>query len=573
MRLDRSSPIGWALPLLFIVGAFLLTRLLFLDSDAPLYAGTEYATIDEFYYATKALFWNRQHLYDRYADIMNHFPFQWLSNVATWIGLELLGTNFYGFRISAVIAGLITLIATYHLVARRFGILYGLFCAAYLLVDYHFMLASRIVEPTIYRTAIMLICLLLAREYLKAVVASPTGEASIWRRLFYTSVVAALYLLEYPTNYFVMVCWFLMLVVCERLTPIAMLWRAVQFFAVVAIAVGLYLLLIQSQGFYLDAPLLFLQVHAPRLAVNDHFVSAIVNNGIKLFRTQFLVNVPVMQLVFVAAGIAFGTLALRRWLTDTQNRQSADLNTRFDLVLALMLAGTLGHILLDNSYAVRKPIILLPLLLIALCYAVNAARKRVRWAAFAPVFLGGILCYSAAAHIPLAYQKLFADPRYSLRDASMAMAKYDGYYFLDGYAWVYSLYNNILPIGNNYLVDTIPDLGPSVPEFVRMYRQGTPTDPTLAILSSDPAYVSAGASFEAFEFLECSYEPRYYPTFVMARRGVAPGSAIFSAKVERHGDLSRPLELSGSLSECLFHNSLPTEFEPSAPLLGSQATE
>ncbi|MCM1156745.1 MAG: hypothetical protein NC392_15425 [Roseburia sp.] len=161
--------------LLFII--FFSFRLTALDADLPDYGKTGYQQVDEGSYSYLAL--NKMHYGVINPDFVNtevmqytapHLRTNFLENLFAYLGLQILGDNYYGLRIGSFICVLMdfallfvllkTLKTRYCLTENKviWVILFSL------TADFMFTVASRVVEPSTYR---MLFLELLLFIYIK----------------------------------------------------------------------------------------------------------------------------------------------------------------------------------------------------------------------------------------------------------------------------------------------------------------------------------------------------------------------------------------------------------------------
>ncbi len=204
---------------------YLLTRCLYLDSDAPPWNVAQYGAIDETYYTIPAF--NLFH-YGTLSHQAIPFvpddggPFAYLLNLLTWVALELFGNTFYGLRGGAVLAGLILLLLLSLILnasLKRSGeegrngvsnprwiVVVWLF---YLLTDFNFLLASRTAEPTLTRALALLCVLGLGYSTLLQSDSPLTGWKSAWAGGIATACVAFVY----PNNFFLIPAVFMAVVI------------------------------------------------------------------------------------------------------------------------------------------------------------------------------------------------------------------------------------------------------------------------------------------------------------------------------------------------------------------------
>ena len=164
--------------LIFIL--FFTTRLLFLDEDLPPWGIINYQPIDEGAYATLAL--NQYNYGNLSPDILGgevefitspHIRTNIIGNLFVYVGLKILGDNYWGLRISSVLCGFIIfvlficilklIVKDYCLPLEKQNIFIGGF-SLFFLLDFNFLMACRVVEPSIYR---LLFIMLVMVSFLK----------------------------------------------------------------------------------------------------------------------------------------------------------------------------------------------------------------------------------------------------------------------------------------------------------------------------------------------------------------------------------------------------------------------
>lgn len=151
---------------LFIV--FVALRMIFLDRDLPPFDIFNYQPIDEFWYNNTAF--NLYHYTDAKHRIVPYVESDSITpnlfgNLVSWFTLLLFGNNYYGLRSAPVLMSICFFILFFFTLRRycfsqepvsekkdsRSVNLWILAVLAYLVVDFSFVLASRVSEPTIFR--------------------------------------------------------------------------------------------------------------------------------------------------------------------------------------------------------------------------------------------------------------------------------------------------------------------------------------------------------------------------------------------------------------------------------------
>lgn len=175
--LEEKSGRFWIICLLSLI---YFMRIAFLDADVPAWGVSAYQPIDEGIYATLAL--NMQN-YGTVSpnEIIDGDPFLITSqelfnlplNIVTYLGMLILGDNYFGFRIGSVLIGYINLVMLAWIVKVLFekneALAEHRYEAAFLIAilyiaSFPVYIATRTVEPSIYR---MTFVLMIAACYMK----------------------------------------------------------------------------------------------------------------------------------------------------------------------------------------------------------------------------------------------------------------------------------------------------------------------------------------------------------------------------------------------------------------------
>ena len=135
---------------------FLLSRIIFLDSDSPKWDISNYQPIDELYYSTTAF--NLYHYHDWQHQVLSYVPSDsssenLLGNILCFSTLSVFGNNYFGLRMASVLAAfgvfvLMLFILKNYLTRRKFANIdlssnyvsvIILICLLYLLCDFSLM--------------------------------------------------------------------------------------------------------------------------------------------------------------------------------------------------------------------------------------------------------------------------------------------------------------------------------------------------------------------------------------------------------------------------------------------------
>ncbi|MBU0490148.1 MAG: hypothetical protein KKA07_12930 [Bacteroidetes bacterium] len=194
---------------------FLITRIVLLDRDCPPVNVSWYAPGDEPIYAGTAFDLFHYHSFSN--QVVPSIPtgkstLNFIGNIMTFCTLSVFGNNYYGMRMSAVLASFLVFLLMYWILQNYLGkqpysstklfpkyskvLLFC--CLLYLLCDFSFLVAGRIMEPTIFRMMSMIIVLwLFSSSYFEKHI------LSWWVPVLagFLSVVSVLFF--YPSNAFI----------------------------------------------------------------------------------------------------------------------------------------------------------------------------------------------------------------------------------------------------------------------------------------------------------------------------------------------------------------------------------
>lgn len=162
---------------------FIFLRIVYLESDVPITQLTEYAPIDETYYNSSAF--NLYHYGSFNHRVVSYVkndvaPTNILENIMTYMSLKIGGNNYYGLRMASVLAASLVMVFLYLFLCKlvfykppldttllgvhsekpyKMGLI--ILALIYMTIDFSFLLAGRIAEPTIFRMMAMMFIMLL----------------------------------------------------------------------------------------------------------------------------------------------------------------------------------------------------------------------------------------------------------------------------------------------------------------------------------------------------------------------------------------------------------------------------
>lgn len=152
--------------LIFVISfvTFYMLRVIALDADLPSYGKTGFQQVDEGSYSYLALnkinygVINPDNIIEEVEQYTApHLRTNFLGNLFTFAGLKILGDNYYGLRVGSVLCMFLNFVALYCLLGIidkrymigkayiKWGVMF------FMLFDFMLTVASRVVEPSVYR--------------------------------------------------------------------------------------------------------------------------------------------------------------------------------------------------------------------------------------------------------------------------------------------------------------------------------------------------------------------------------------------------------------------------------------
>ena len=353
---------------------FLFTRIFLLDSDTPSWNISQYQPIDEFYYVVAAFNlyhygdWNYQIFTDIKTDSsINNI----LGNVMTYFSLKTFGNNYFGLRMGAVFAStmifflLFLSLKNYASNILKYSHFHKMILVAYMalyfLLDFSFLMASRIVETTIFRILALLIII-----YLYSLPFMQKELVSKWLSFVCGFLAVAVVLYVYPTNLFI---FFSSLTACFISALKKNLNNA--FIQISVFLTGSILAVISCELFtrmFLDTS--FFQELLKSYDIFSGRISIVDGQNIIIIVKRFLFNIfrllstnifrlnPFLLFFFLASLPVF----FYKTVKERNNR---------DIFLTAIFLFYFLQSLFINDYYYRKPIILLPIVIMIIFCAIT----------------------------------------------------------------------------------------------------------------------------------------------------------------------------------------------------------
>lgn len=202
---NENNNLQWRI---YLSGCIILVLKLFLiDIDTPPWAIAQYSPIDEYYYAINAYnFFEQGNLFGVDKPILFGNPL--LTNVFTYFSLKLFGDNYLGLRFTSFLFGFLSYSMIFGLLKRAKIHTYALSSLlVFIIFNFTFANASYIVEPSILRICSALVSIYILIIWKEKKKRNPIGIVGV------TTCIGSLLLFSYPTNAFVLLASYLVLVV------------------------------------------------------------------------------------------------------------------------------------------------------------------------------------------------------------------------------------------------------------------------------------------------------------------------------------------------------------------------
>jgi hypothetical protein len=374
MSNNRKPPVFWIMFGIFLL-LFCISRFLVLDSNLPPWNIAQYIPIDSFFYAKYALNFYQFGLFinpeitlydDRY--YLFSLPVTMLGTVLTYIGTLLFGNTYYGLRSGAFLATMLVFIVVFFIGRRECNAINNnaqqnciqvwlYVFVGYLLADFSFLIAGKVMEPTSFRTLAMMLVI--------AYVIWGMGSNLSFQRVILLGVLASISVLfVYPTNFFIvaaMVGYVGVMSISSGWSTVLKRGSAYGLGVVVGIGVFfLFLYILIGGDFFLRLETMY-TTYSGRSIIGDAPVQLTVINKINtaignffyFFSTNIFRFNPVLLL-----GTLWGLPAFFYLMYIKKNP--------LHVVVGMMFIGLLLQSLFLNDYHYRKLIIVFPLVILML---------------------------------------------------------------------------------------------------------------------------------------------------------------------------------------------------------------
>ena len=375
MNKKTSSKYFYLWVIIFII-IYLTSHIIFLDSDPPSWDISMYQPIDEMFYSNTAFnlfhYHDIQHKVVPYVDsdssILNLF-----GNSITYITLSIFGNNYYGLRMSSVIISLAILIFLYYTLINYiknqsldnsyFSInnkhIPVLLLLLYLIFDFSFLMAGRIIEPTIVRMFGMVFTIWL--------ISTSYNQRRINSKLlaFIMGIIVLLFiLLIYPTNIFLIPAIFSFYFI-EGLKKgfKNALVRSLSFS--LGVIIGFYIFNLLDKFLFNESIIKVFLInylsYSNRIASSNNstiliFIKNIIINFLNIFNTNiFRFNIFLLMLFLISIPVLLYKIIKDRFYMD--------------ILVTTILCFLILQTLFINDFFYRKLVIFLPLILFTILQA------------------------------------------------------------------------------------------------------------------------------------------------------------------------------------------------------------
>lgn len=359
---------------------FLLSRIIYLDSDIPNWDISNYQPIDELYYTTTAF--DLYHYHDWNHQILKYVPSDsssenLLGNILCFSTLSIFGNNYYGLRMASVLASfgvfilMFFILKNYLFSQKQFDIeskssfyLVIIITLLYLLFDFAFLMAGRVAEPTIFRMLglvfiIWVLSLNILRKYF-------FSNSFVFLAGFF-AVVSVFFI--YPTNAFIVpAIWLICFSVALKTDLRKAIVQTFLFIVGGLIAFAFYELTLRLafDKSFIDSLLNTYSIFTDRVAIpnnSDGF------DSIRLFKIYvYNIFATLSTNLFRFNPIILATFASCLPIFIYKLIKHRNIN---DIFLASLLGFFLLQSLIINDYPYRKLIIMLPMVLLLIAYSIT----------------------------------------------------------------------------------------------------------------------------------------------------------------------------------------------------------
>lgn len=469
------------------LGALLCLRVIKLDVDVPNWNIAMYTPLDEGPYAMQAIRLARPNL-SHMVELLGTKGHEWNSSVSflltlfTTVTMKVFGNNYYGLRMGSVIASIfiavIVLKIIYTYAKEEKGIV--LWTGLVLTCNFSFLLSARIVEPSIFRSLLIMLP--------GAYIFKKEKKDINWWILGILSTICITW--GYVTNVFIFVPAVVLLIV-EVASKKAVWWKSgLRFFGgcVMAFLGGECCMYLVQQRTFLQDTIRVFGHETKRIALNFNMIAE--NAKQILASNLFTYNVPLFVLSVLAVTYCLYTGVKERnrakvWMSMAafgfflQGMFTTDFLYRKCVVIFPILIICIAIMIIEMKFFKEHRMKILMLTGLFSLLGMSCAHGRISGLApedmtdrtkiylyciqgaallflFGAVFIKRksivLLCLIFAILLP----DLYMDYKYIIRaektekESMIELGEIVGEEYVLGYGYSYCLYNNIIPVSNAY---------------------------------------------------------------------------------------------------------------------------
>lgn len=430
-----NNKIALAVCLLLLI---IISRLIFIESDIPVWNLSYYCPIDELYYVARS-FTDISATPDSKAIIVN--PSQVLL---TKLSLIIFGNNYYGLRLPSVIFSLGGFSLFAYVFYSRFRILGVLVFGLFFLVDFSCVLMSRVAEPTSSRFFAMALAIFLSTKYLDNV---HNTRQNIY--IYIGTAATLLVLLFYPTNAFILLAVSILVVAFsaekERIKVVF------KFFTGCILGLFIFLIFMYSVNFYPNLhDIVYINQSVGGRVANSNswwvFVKKVLSNIYHIKDANFFrLNLYFVISLLIALFISIFTLIRIK----IHNIKPAYKLAVEDIVMAVYFFCFLLQSMFINDYPQRKLVIIYPffVFLFISCWKYAVEYSNIKHIL---IIFNILLLISIVPHAMFSYDNIFRHPTYKYKESMLALSYLGEAKLIGGWSHGFRLYNKINPYMNKY---------------------------------------------------------------------------------------------------------------------------
>ena len=345
LQYKYSTYLGITIALLIMLSKFFI-----LDIDIPKFEIAFYSPFDELFYVRYAYnqFFYNELFFDSSPSILLR-PV--ITNLASYIGLIFFGDTYQGLRFGSLLLGVISLLLFWKILLKTTqNIKLIVILPMFLAINFNFSLANIVVEPTMARTAMMLLSLwiLIRTNQLK--------DITLKHSFIVGFTICLLFLITYPTNFFILPASLLSfgVILYKRKPENEELTTIIKPLTIFVIGYFLAFITVLSIHQFIGGDIFETASRSGNYSARVSFqLSQLINNFIGIANANFIRFNSLLSIIFLISVSIFAY--------SLKNKKIPNIPAAtFGIFLFLFILQTV----FINDYAQRKLVILLPLILL-----------------------------------------------------------------------------------------------------------------------------------------------------------------------------------------------------------------